>query len=445
MNFTNLGKKVGGFSDTLLKTAFSSADTAAKKVSANIASTAGKSFADDIAKKVALAAASKVDDALKAAGKAAADVADDIAKKAGKIATESVDDIAKKAGKAATESVDDIAKKAGKAVTESADDIAKKAGKAATESADDIAKKAGKAATESADDIAKKAGKAATESADDIAKKAGKAATESADDIAKKAGKAGAESADDIAKKVGKAGAESVDDVAKAGSSLGKKLKKGALVVGGLTALGLTAFQAERVMRLSEEEFKKRNEKQFQVTKVTSTTTEMTITFDNPENLKIYPEEIVELMNVFPQVNDKYTVIELVDNTTVTVVYAKPVYNNSDIKAGTMKLYAEQTNDANEILKEDLKTVVDVVGGALKSGLCTTISTLGLTPYVGYAVDGAYWVFFIIILMILMKFLQLVSLLLGEHIAVKLVFGVFTLGILYGVHVYAGPYFVLKC
>jgi len=392
---------LAGVSDTLLKKVAATADTAAKKASTNIASAATKSIADDIAAKVAKAAAAKVDDAAKAAGKAAADVADD---------------------------------------------IAKKAGKAATESADDLAKKAGKAGAESADDLAKKAGKAGAESADDVAKKAGKAGAESADDVAKKAGKAGAESADDVAKKAGKAGAESADDVAKAGSkSFGKKLKKGALGLAGLAALGLTVFEAERVMRLSEEEFKKRNEKQFQVTKIGSTTTEMTITFDNPENLKIYPEEIVELMNVFPQVNDKYTVIQLVDNTTVTVVYAKPVYNNSDIKAGTMKLYADKTNDANEILKKDLNTVVDAVGDALKTGLCTTISTFGLTPYVGYAVDGAYWVFFIIILMILMKFLQLVSLLLGEHIAVKLVSGVFTLGILYGVHVYAGPYFVLKC
>ena len=388
-------------SDTLLKKVVGSADTAAKKATTNIASSATKSIADDIAKKAAKMAASKVDDAAKATGKAAAELADDVAKKAGKVATES---------------------------------------------ADDIAKKAGKVATESADDIAKKAGKAGAESADDIAKKAGKAGAESADDIAKKAGKAGAESADDVAKKAGKAGAESADDVAKAGSkSLGKKLKKGALAIGGLTALGLTIFEAERVMRLSKEEFEKRNEKQFQVTKVESTTTEMTITFDNPENLKIYPEEIVELMNVFPQVNDKYAVIQLVDNSTVTVVFTKPVYNNSDIKSGTMKLYADQTNDANEILKKDLKTVVDTVRGALGSALCTTISTLGLTPYVGYAVDGAYWVLFIIILMILMKFLQLISLLLGEHIAVKLVSGVITLGILYGVHVYAGPYFVLKC
>jgi hypothetical protein len=264
--------------------------------------------------------------------------------------------------------------------------------------------------------------------------------------IKEAAEKASKEAAKEAAEKAAKEAAEKASkEAAEKASKLTKNLKKGALLVGGLAAIGLVGAQADRVAKKSKESFDKRNEKQFQVSAISSTAKEMTITFSNPDNLKIYEEETVELMNVFPQINDRYAVVSQVDNTTVTVILTKPAYNNSDIKTGMMKLFADQRNDVNQVLKDDLNTVIDVVGGALGSAACTTISTFGLTPYVGYVVDGAYWALFIIILMILVKALQIISLVLGDHAVVKIVSGLILLGTLYATHIYIKPYFVLKC
>ena len=336
------------------------------------------------------------------------------------------------AEKAAKEAAEKLAK-------EAAEKIAKEAAeKIAKEAAEKVAKEAAEKAAKEAAEKAAKIGtgavveKAAKEAAEKAAKEAAeKAAKEAAEKLAK-------ETAEKLAK-------ETAEKASKKALTLTQKLKRGVIAAGGLAVRGLVGLEGDRVLKKSQESFDKRNEKQFEVSKIASTTTEMTITFSNPDNLKIYAEETVELINVFPQIIDKYAVINQVDNTNVTVVFSKPVYNNSDIKGGMMKLYADQRNDVNDVIKEDLKKAAEVVGGALGSALCTTISTFGLTPYVGYAVNGAYVVFFIIILMILMKILQLVSLVLGDHVAVKIVSGLMTLAILYTTHVYASPYFVLNC
>ena len=338
-----------------------------------------------------------------------------------------------------------------KAAKEAAEQLAKEAAvKIAKEAAEKIAK-------EAAEKVAKEASeKVVKELADKIVKEAAEKATkEAAEKVAKEAAEKAAKEAAEKAAKIGtgavaeKAAKEAAEKVAKETAekalTLTQKLKRGVIAAGGLAVIGLVGLEGDRVLKKSQESFDKRNEKQFEVSKIASTTTEMTITFSNPDNLKIYAEETVELINVFPQIIDKYAVINQVDNTNVTVVFSKPVYNNSDIKGGMMKLYADQRNDVNDVIKEDLKKAAEVVGGALGSALCTTISTFGLTPYVGYAVNGAYVVFFIIILMILMKILQLVSLVLGDHVAVKIVSGLMTLAILYTTHVYASPYFVLNC
>ena len=366
-----------------------------------------------------------------------------------KLLMKTTKEAAEKAAKEAGEKIaKEIAAAAGEKVAKAAAEKAAKeaAEKGVKEGAKEAAEKAAKeGAKESAEKGTKEgAEKASKEGAEKASKEGAEKATK---ESAEKASKEGAEKATkEGAEKGTKEGAEKASkEATKEALTKTQKLKKGLLAAGALAAIGLVGYEADRVMTKSKESFDKRNEKQFTISKIASTATEMTITFANPDNLKIYAEEIVELMNVFPQINDKYDVIKQVDNTTITVVFKKPVYNNSDIKAGTMKLYADQKNDVNQVLKDDLNTVIDTVGGALGSALCTTISTLGLKPYVGYAVDGAYWAFFIIILMILMKVLQLISLLLGEHIAVKFVSGAIAIGILYGVHIYAKPYFVLKC
>ena len=348
------------------------------------------------------------------------------------------------AEKAAKEAAEKLAKEAAvKIAKEAAEKIAK-------EAAEKVAKEASeKVVKELADKIVKEAAEKATkEAAEKVAKEAAeKAAKEAAEKAAKIGTGAVAEkAAKEAAEKAAKEAAEKVaKETAEKALTLTQKLKRGVIAAGGLAVIGLVGLEGDRVLKKSQESFDKRNEKQFEVSKIASTTTEMTITFSNPDNLKIYAEETVELINVFPQIIDKYAVINQVDNTNVTVVFSKPVYNNSDIKGGMMKLYADQRNDVNDVIKEDLKKAAEVVGGALGSALCTTISTFGLTPYVGYAVNGAYVVFFIIILMILMKILQLVSLVLGDHVAVKIVSGLMTLAILYTTHVYASPYFVLNC
>jgi hypothetical protein len=179
------------------------------------------------------------------------------------------------------------------------------------------------------------------------------------------------------------------------------------------------------------------------LTSIASTTDVMTIFFVNTDNLKIFAEETVDIMNVNPTVNGTYEVISQVDMTTITVKrdLTKPVVNLPAMKSGNMKLNADQKNDVAEAIQEDIDKVTDLG----KSALCNAISFLKLDPYIDSLMNGSYIVFLIICIVVLMKIAEVLNMVLGKIPYVKMIVGLLMLGVIVAIHFLIGPYFALKC
>jgi hypothetical protein len=225
--------------------------------------------------------------------------------------------------------------------------------------------------------------------------------------------------------------------------SLSKNLKNGALGVAAVTGLGLSTAYGINIYNRSKETFDKRNQKQFSLTSISSSSDAMTITFVNTDNLKIYSNETVDIMNVDSTVNGTYIVISQVDMTTITVKrnLMKPAVNLSAMKTGNMKLNADQKNDLGDVIQEDLNKVADLGKGAL----CNAISFLKLDPYIASLVNGSYVVFLIICIVVLMKIAEVLNMVLGKIPYVKMIVGLIMLGAIVAIHFLIGPYFVLTC
>jgi hypothetical protein len=320
-----------------------------------------------------------------------------------------------------------------KTIKESAEKLAKEgAEKLAKEGAEKLAKEgAEKLAKEAAEKLAKEAAeKLAKESAEKLAK-------ESAEKLAK-------ESAEKAAKEAAeKAAKEAAEKAAKTALPSVKKMKKAAITAAGLTALGLGAAEAVSVYNRSKELFDKRNGKQFNLLSIASSNTEITITFINTDNLKIYAEEEIEITGVDAKINGRFSVIKQVDTTTITVVRdpTKPLFNLSNMTTGSMKLFADQKNDAADVIQSDIDKLADLG----KSALCNTIAFLKLTPYVDTIMNGSYIVFLIICIMILVKIADILTMVLGKIPYVKMMIGVMMLGVILAIHFLIGPLFALKC
>lgn len=308
--------------------------------------------------------------------------------------------------------------------------------KAAKEAAKKLAEKTAKtvgmtAVQEAAEKTAKEAAKQAAE----------KAAKEAAEKATKEATKEALEKAAKEATE--KASKEATEKAAKTALPLSKNLKKGALGLAAVTAVGLGAAEGVSVYNRSKQSFDKRNQKQFVLTSISSSPDTMTITFVNTDNLKIYAEETIDIVNVDPMVNGTYEVLSQVDMTTITVKrdLTKPAVNLSAIKTGNMKLNADQKNDVTAAIEEDLKKVTDLG----KSALCNTISFLKLDPYIDSVMNGSYIVFLIICIVVLMKIAEVLNMVLGKIPFVKMIVGLLMLGVIVAIHFLIGPYFVLTC
>ena len=281
--------------------------------------------------------------------------------------------------------------------------------------------------------------KAAKETAEALKEKTAK---ETAEALKEKTAKEAAEALKE------KAAKEAADTLKKKASSVSKTLKKGAIAATTLIAAGLAVAEAVSVFERSSESFAKRNNKQFQISKIVYTSSDMTITFANQENIRIYPEEVVEIIGVDVKINGSFDVIKQSDDSfSVTVVpdKTKALYDNSDILEGTMTLHADQKNDAATILEEDAKKAVKAVTGLAKSGLCSVVSLLKLEPYVSKIINGTYIASLVILLVILLKIVSVVSLVTLDNTIVKIISFIVSIIILAAYHVYASPYFVLDC
>jgi hypothetical protein len=236
---------------------------------------------------------------------------------------------------------------------------------------------------------------------------------------------------------------EAAEKAAKGALPLSKQLKRGALTVGALTAIGLGTAQGISVYNRSKETFDKRNEEQFSLTSIASSNDAITITFINTNNLKIYPDEEIEIIGVDTKINGRFVVISQIDNTTITVKRdtTKPLFTLYSMNSGTMKLFADQKNDVASVIQDDLNKVADIGKGAL----CDTISFLNLTPYIDGVLNGAYIVFLVICVMILYQIYGLLNTVLGQIPYVKFVLAVVLLALIVAIHFLAGPLFVLKC
>jgi hypothetical protein len=351
-------------------------------------------------------------------GKTAAKVGDNFAK----VVVDASAAAAKVSGKVPTGAFDNILK-----------NVATKAGKVGSDIAskvDDIASGAGKVGSDigsKVDDIAGGAGKVGSK-VDDVAGGAGKVGSK-VDDIAGGAGKVGSK-VDDIAEKAAKA------------SSFTKNLKRGAIAVtalGGLVALGL---EAKKIHDKSEETFKARNEKEFQITKIVSTTGQMAITFNNPDGLLIYPDEEVELIDVDINVNgNRYKVIKTDNGVTTFVVNTKAPYNNFDVKKGVMKLYANQSNDVQKAIEDELNKARNALG----VGFCATLNTFGITPYVNHIMTVFFVLFILFITYIFFYIPTIVSVVFPGNDMVKNVSILVTIGMIIFIGFVTNSLFVLNC
>jgi hypothetical protein len=298
-------------------------------------------------------------------------------------------------------------------------------------------------AGETADNASKIAKAVAGETADNAGKIAKGVAGETADNASKIAKGVAGETADNASKIAKGVAGEAAETAAKTALPLSKKLKKGVLGLAAVTALGLGTAQGISVYNRSKESFEKRNQKQFVLTSITSSSDAMTITFVNTDNLKIYPEETIDIVNVNPTVNGTYEVLSQVDTTTITVKrdLTKPAVNLFEMKTGNMILNADQKNDVADVIQEDLNKIADLG----KSALCNTISFLKLTPYVDSLVNGSYIVFLIICIVVLMKIAEVLTMVLGKIPYVKMIVGLLMLGVIVAIHFLIGPLFVLTC
>lgn len=349
-----------------------------------------------------------------------------------KLPTGLLDDIAKTAMK--TNITDAI-----KVGAKSGDDLGAAGIKAGAKNADEGAAAALKAGAKNADEGAAAALKAGAKNADEGAAGALKAGAKKADDVGEGALKAGAKQADDAAAKAAKEATELATK--KTAKTLTKNLKKGALGLAALGILGLSAAAMVDVYNKSKESFDKRNEKQFKITKITSTATEMSITFENPEKLAIYAEEEVELLDVDVVIKGRYVVNKSDSETKITVAYTKPTpYKNNDVKVGTFKLFADQKNDVNKVIADELEKA----GNALGAGLCFTLKTFGLDSYVSGGAMTIFVIILLILLGILFKVRGIVDMIF-MHKAVPYITAVIVLSIVGGSGFLLYPYFNVKC
>jgi len=264
-----------------------------------------------------------------------------------------------------------IAKEAAeKAAKEGAEKAAKEAAeKAAKEAAEKAAKEAAeKAAKEAAEKAAKEATEKATKEATEKAAKeaAEKAAKESAEKAAKEAAeKAAKEAAEKAAKEAAeKAAKESAEKVSKLGKGL---LGAGVLVGAGL--IGMDAYEK------SKKEFDKRNGKTFKLIEISNASNNnIKLVFENPESLKFYKEEEVEITNSDNNFNGKYEIFSVENSTTIILKYQQKLEKNG--KSGNIKLFANMKNDVNKVVDDNLKKLGDVTG---VSTLLDTVKKIAYT------------------------------------------------------------------
>ena len=261
----------------------------------------------------------------------------------------------------AKEALEKTAKEAAKNLME------KGAKEAATEAAERLAKKA-------AIDAAEKAAKeAATEAAEKIAKEAAaKAAKEAATEAAEKAAKEAAKAA---AEKTAKKGAI---------STIKKGAKYAAVTVASLAAIGLGA----EIYNKSKESFDKRNNKIFTITSIYNTPGasdgNISIKFTNPDKLKMYVREDVELSNTDINISGRFEILKVNGDFTEILIQKVETLTKQGTK-GDIKLFADQNNDVVDVVEEGIKDVIDTVSDATGLGAFFESAKNGLI-YFGIAV-----------------------------------------------------------
>ena len=256
---------------------------------------------------------------------------------------ESIEKTLKEAGKEAS----------GKLVKESIEKLGKEGvEKALKEATDKALKEGGKEAAE----------KALKEGGEKALKETGletgeKALKEGGKEAGEKALKEGGKEAGEKALKEG--GKEAGEKTLKEAGGKIKNLGKGLLAVGAVVGAGIVAMDT---YDKSKKEFDKRNEKTFKLIEISNdNNNNIKLVLENPENLKFYKEEQVEITNSDINFNGKYEITSSEKNNTVIMLkYQKKLDKNG--KTGNIKLFADMKNDLSTVVNEDLKKLGDVTG-----------------------------------------------------------------------------------
>ena len=236
-----------------------------------------------------------------------------------------------------------------KALKESIEKTLKEAGKEAS----------GKLVKESIEKLGKEGvEKALKEATDKALKEGGKEAAEKAlkEGGEKALKETGLETGEKALKEGGKEAGEKT--LKEAGGKI-KNLGKGLLAVGAVVGAGIVAMDT---YDKSKKEFDKRNEKTFKLIEISNdNNNNIKLVLENPENLKFYKEEQVEITNSDINFNGKYEITSSEKNNTVIMLkYQKKLDKNG--KTGNIKLFADMKNDLSTVVNEDLKKLGDVTG-----------------------------------------------------------------------------------
>lgn len=191
----------------------------------------------------------------------------------------------------------------------------------------------------------------------------------------------------DLAKEASeKAAKEAAENAAKSKNSI-SKMGKGILSVAAVVTTGIVTYD---IYDKSSKSFEKRNGKTFKIIEISNNNeNNVKLVLENPENIKFYKEEEVEITNTDIQFNGRYE-IKSVDNNTIILNYNKKL----DIKGtrGDIKLFANMKNDLNNTIDEGLKEITKNIGDV--TGVNNVINTIKTIGYIifkyGFMVFIAY-------------------------------------------------------
>jgi hypothetical protein len=194
------------------------------------------------------------------------------------------------------------------------------------------------------------------------------------------------EGGEKVAKEVGTEVTEKVSKEVgtKAVSKLKTAGKYAAVTVAGLAAIGLGV----EIYNKSKESFDKRNNHIFTIISIYNLSGisdgNISIKLANPDQLKMYVREDVELSNTDINISGRFEILKVNGDFTEILIKKVETLTKQGTK-GDIKLFADQNNDVINVVEEGIKDVIDTVSDVTGLGALFESAKNGLI-YFGIAV-----------------------------------------------------------